>query len=156
MAGSPSHTPPFSQIFSPVEMKTWWRKFPAKITQLRQAGQQSDKTSASKAEALSANTEVLLPWILSSARLSEDSPRSRNATDCRAGAGICTQSAGLQDGCVHSSAPIPTTRASLKGQAVQKVMGSRGGLAGADSKSGSCDGGHLAFLESQEDQSGEA
>ena len=30
------------------------------------------------------------------------------------------------------AAPIPTTRASLKGQAVQKVVGGRGGLAGAD------------------------
>ena len=62
------------------------------------------------------------------------------------GAGICTQSAGLQGGCVHFSAPIPTTRASLKGQAVQKVMGGRGGLAGADGKSGACDGGQLAPL----------
>lgn len=54
------------------------------------------------------------------------------------------------------SAPIPTTQASLKGQAVQKVMGGRGGLAGADGKSGACAGGHLALLGSQEDQRGEA
>lgn len=39
------------------------------------------------------------------------------------------------------SAPIPTTQASLKGQAVQKVMGGRGGLTGADGKSGACAGG---------------
>lgn len=54
------------------------------------------------------------------------------------------------------SALILTTRASLKGQAVQKVTGGRRGLADVDSKSSACDGGHLALPGSREDQSGEA
>ena len=54
------------------------------------------------------------------------------------------------------SAPIPTTRGSLKGQVVQKVTEGGGGLAEADGKSSACDGGHLALPGSREDQSGEA
>ena len=54
---------PSPRYFDPVEMKTRRRKSSAKITQLTLAGQQSDKTSASRAEALSANTEGLPPCI---------------------------------------------------------------------------------------------